>query len=131
TGLNRAKDFFDYVGVSEATAQRCEEGETEPGASSYQLFFGSGWANCVWNKTILDKSIQEVLRKRAEDPGHYDVPNVSHNYLLALFFNCLKDAQSEWSRHQPRVGESLVEARERAEAYDVDRRERNIGNSRK
>ncbi|KAJ7103948.1 hypothetical protein C8R44DRAFT_887436 [Mycena epipterygia] len=103
TGLNRAKDFVNYQGVSEATANRCEAGETAPDASSYQLFFGIGWATSLWNKAVLDKSIQDVLQKRAEDPGHYDIPDVTEGYLKALFVNCLRDARTEWARHQPRV----------------------------
>ncbi|KAJ7448368.1 hypothetical protein FB451DRAFT_1187789 [Mycena latifolia] len=131
TGLNRAKDFYDYKGVSGDTAQRCEEGETKPDETSWDLYFGSGWADSVWNKNILDKFIESVLEKRAEDPGHYDVPDVSPEYIRALFVNQLKHAHSEWKRHQPRLGESLADARERAEAYDVERRVRNVGSSRK
>ncbi|KAJ7089601.1 hypothetical protein C8R44DRAFT_751344 [Mycena epipterygia] len=131
TGLNRAKDFVNYQGVSEATANRCEAGETAPDASSYQLFFGIGWATSLWNKAVLDKSIQDVLQKRAEDPGHYDIPDVTEGYLKALFVNCLRDARTEWARHQPRVGETLDEARERAKTYELERRERSVGNSRK
>ncbi|KAJ6550116.1 hypothetical protein B0H19DRAFT_1264979 [Mycena capillaripes] len=131
TGLTRAKDFFNYQCVSEDTVRRCEEGETAPEACMSKLFLGNGWANCLWNKTILDKCVAEVLRKQAEDAGHYDVPDVTDGYLAALFFNCLKDARSEWSRHQPRPGESVVEARKRAEAYDVSRRQKNIMHARK
>lgn len=131
TGLIRARDFFDYNGVSEEIVSQCEEGTTAPEAITSKLFFGTGWANCVWNKTILDKYVQEVLRKRTQDPGHYEVPDVSNGYLVALFFNCLKEARSEWSRHQPRLGETHVEARERANKYDAMRRVKNVLTSRK
>lgn len=117
--------------MSEDTANRCDAGETAPDANSYQLFFGIGWATSLWNKAVLDKSIQDVLRKRAEDPGHYDIPDVTEGYLKALFVNCLRDARNEWARHQPRLGETLEEARERATTYELERRERNVGQSRK
>ncbi|KAJ7106727.1 hypothetical protein C8R44DRAFT_745190 [Mycena epipterygia] len=131
TGRNRTKDFSDYQAVSEDQAKRCEAGETEPDANSYQLYFGTGYATSLWNKSIIQKAINQLLEKRAQDPGHYDVPEVSEEYLQALFANCLKEGRSEWARHQPRAGESLGEARERAEQYEVERRERNIGSSRK
>ncbi|KAJ6576186.1 WD40-repeat-containing domain protein [Mycena sp. CBHHK59/15] len=119
TGLNRAKDFYDYQGVTNETHEHCEDGETAPDANSNRctLYFGFGWANTLWNQHIVDNLVKLVLRKRAEDPGRYDVPDVSDEYLKALFNNYLKEARAEWSRHQPRAGESLEDARERAEAY--------------
>ncbi|KAJ6608044.1 hypothetical protein B0H10DRAFT_2227261 [Mycena sp. CBHHK59/15] len=133
TGLNRAKDFYDYQGVTNETHERCEDGETAPDANSNRctLYFGFGWANALWNQHIVDNLVKLVLRKRAEDPGRYDVPDVSDEYLKALFNNYLKEARAEWSRHQPRAGESLEDARERAEAYDAERRDKNNGTSRK
>ncbi|KAF8168649.1 hypothetical protein K438DRAFT_1774706 [Mycena galopus ATCC 62051] len=83
TGCDRAKDFNDYVGVTKETAQRCEEGETAPKAQS-KFFFGNGWGSALWNITILDRWVKEVLQKRSEDPGHYDVPDVSEAYKLVL-----------------------------------------------
>ncbi|KAJ7678795.1 hypothetical protein B0H17DRAFT_1139195 [Mycena rosella] len=118
-GLNRAKDFFDYEPVSEATAQRCEDGDTQPEAGSYQVYFGEGWANSLWNATIFEKCVEEVLKKRAEDPGKYDVPMLQRN------------ARGEWSRWQPRAGETSEAARARAEAYDAERRVKSVGSSRK
>ncbi|KAJ7663570.1 hypothetical protein B0H17DRAFT_1211582 [Mycena rosella] len=115
-GLNRAKDFFDYEPVSEATAQRCEDGDTQPEAGLYQVYFGEGWANSLWNATIFEKCVEEVLKKRAEDPGKYDVPDVTKEYILALFAGLLADARGEWSRWQPRAGETSEAARARAEA---------------
>ncbi|KAJ7817328.1 hypothetical protein B0H13DRAFT_2379778 [Mycena leptocephala] len=107
TGLNRARDFCDYEGVGESLA------------------------TCLWNKKIVEFFVQQVLEKRKEDTNAYDVPDVSDVYLSALFYNFLKDARTEWSRHQPRLGESVVDARKRVEAFEVDRRTRNIANSRK
>ncbi|KAJ7692381.1 hypothetical protein B0H17DRAFT_1133114 [Mycena rosella] len=130
-GLNRAKDFFDYEPVSEATAQRCEDGDTQPEAGSYQVYFGEGWANSLWNATIFEKCVEEVLKKRAEDPGKYDVPDVTKEYILALFAGLLADARGEWSRWQPRAGETSEAARARAEAYNAERRVKSVGSSRK
>ncbi|KAJ7509095.1 hypothetical protein B0H11DRAFT_2217498 [Mycena galericulata] len=131
TGFNHAKDFFDYQGVSEATAKGCEAGETAPEASTSKLYFGPGYASSLWNKTILDKCVQEMLEKRKNDPHQYDAPEVSNNYLLALFHNLLTEARNEWSRHQPRAGETFMDARQRADEYEKGRRARNTGNSRK
>ncbi|KAJ7880095.1 hypothetical protein B0H13DRAFT_2542436 [Mycena leptocephala] len=121
TGLNHAKDFCDYEGV----------GDTAPEACTSKLYLGPSWATCLWNKKILEMCVQQVLQKRKEDPGAYDVPDISEGYLFALFHNFLKDARNEWSRHQPRLGESVVDVRKRVEAYEVDRRARNIATSRK
>ncbi|KAJ7435336.1 hypothetical protein B0H11DRAFT_1937640 [Mycena galericulata] len=131
TSLNRAIDFFDYEGISEATSKRCEKGETAPEASTSKLYFGPGYTTSLWNKTILEKCIQEMLNKRDEDPNRYEVPDVSHGYLLALFHNYLSESRITWSRHQPRMGETFTEARRRAGEYDMERRGRNVGNSRK
>ncbi|KAJ6602906.1 hypothetical protein B0H10DRAFT_1958048 [Mycena sp. CBHHK59/15] len=59
------------------------------------------------------------------------VPDVSDEYLKALFNNYLEEAHAEWSCHQPRAGESLEDTHERAEAYDAERRDKNNGTSRK
>ncbi|KAJ7489728.1 hypothetical protein B0H11DRAFT_1912724 [Mycena galericulata] len=73
----------------------------------------------------------EMLEKRKNDPHQYDAPEVSNNYLLALFHNLLTEARNEWSRHQPRAGETFMDARQRADEYEKGRRARNTGNSRK
>ncbi|KAJ7884033.1 hypothetical protein B0H13DRAFT_1890169 [Mycena leptocephala] len=124
TGLNRARDFCDYEGVGESVMLRCEAGETAPEACTSKLYFGPSWATCLWNKKIVEFFVQQVLEKRKEDTNAYDVPDVSDVYLSAL-------TRTEWSRHQPRLGESVVDARKRVEAFEVDRRTRNIANSRK
>ncbi|KAJ7836485.1 hypothetical protein B0H14DRAFT_2589701 [Mycena olivaceomarginata] len=84
-----------------------------------KLYFGPGWANSLWNKKIFQHSIQRILQKRAEDPGHYDVPDVKEEYLMALFSNLLREARAEWSCHQLHTGETNEEARERAETYEM------------
>ncbi|KAJ7764961.1 hypothetical protein DFH07DRAFT_955790 [Mycena maculata] len=131
TNFTRARDFEDYEGVSADMVRRCEDGEIEPDASSYQLYFETGWTTAQWNRIILDKCVKALLAMQAKDPLRYNLPNVSYDYLFALFFNCLKEARSEWAHRQPRLGESNEDARERADAYDVDPRGRNVGTSRK
>ncbi|KAJ7910166.1 hypothetical protein B0H13DRAFT_2329700 [Mycena leptocephala] len=112
TGLNRARDFCDYEGVGESVMLRCEAGETAPEACTSKLYFGPSWATCLWNKKIVEFFVQQVLEKRKEDTN----PTMSLTSQI---------------RHQPRLGESVVDARKRVEAFEVDRRTRNIANSRK
>ncbi|KAJ7105940.1 hypothetical protein C8R44DRAFT_886384 [Mycena epipterygia] len=131
TGLDRAKDFHDYQSVTEEDARRCEVGEKSPPEGSCQLYFGFGWANSLWNKQVLETLIQKLLKARAKDSGHYEIPDVAEGYILALFVNRLKDARGQWALYQPRTGESSADALERATAYMEDRRERNVGTSRK
>jgi hypothetical protein len=109
---------------------RCEAGDTAPEACTSKLYFGPSWATCLWNKKIVEFFVQQVLKRRKDDTNAYDVPDVSDVYLSALFYNFLKDARTEWSRNQLHHRESVVEARKRIEAYKVDRRARNIANSR-
>ncbi|KAJ7736942.1 hypothetical protein B0H14DRAFT_2638851 [Mycena olivaceomarginata] len=98
-GLPRAKDFFNYEGVSEGSyTQGCEDGLVAPEGPTSKLYFGPGWANSLWNKKIFQHSIRRILQKRAEDPGHYDVPDVKEDYLMALFSNLLREARAGWSR---------------------------------
>lgn len=133
TGITRGKDFFDYEGVAGATVKRCEAGDpsAHPQGTNDKLFFGEGWATSLWNRMIFDKAIEELLAQRAKDPGQYDVPDVSKDYLVALFINCLRLGRAEWSRNQPADGETFVQARERAQEYGEERADRSMGTSRK
>ncbi|KAJ7300615.1 hypothetical protein DFH08DRAFT_979512 [Mycena albidolilacea] len=130
-GLPCAKDFFNYEGVSEVTHKHCKDGLMTPEGPTSKLYFGPGWANSLWNKKIFQHSIRRILQKRAEDPGHYDVPDVKEDYLMAFFSNLLREARAEWSRHQPHTGETNEEARKRAETYQMERRERTVRSARK
>lgn len=96
-----------------------------------KLFFGSGWATCLWNKQILQLCVDEVLRRRNLDSTRYGVPDVKSGYLMALLYNHLKDARVEWNRHQPQGGETEEEAETRAVAYAEKRRLKTVQNSRK
>ncbi|KAJ7798550.1 hypothetical protein B0H14DRAFT_2617811 [Mycena olivaceomarginata] len=127
--LPRARDFFNYEGVSEATHKGCEDGLVAPEGPTSKLYFGPGWVNSLWNKKIFQHSIRRILQKRAEDPGHYDVPDVKEDYLMALFSNLLREARAGWSRHQLRAGETNEQACECAETYEMERRERSVGSA--
>ncbi|KAJ7787948.1 hypothetical protein B0H14DRAFT_3504824 [Mycena olivaceomarginata] len=115
-GLPRARDFFNYEGVSEATHKGCEDGLVAPEGPTSKLYFGPGWANSLWNKKIFQHSIRRILQKRAEDPGHYDVPD-----KRALGGAATSRAPEETNE----------QARERAETYEMERRERSVGSARK
>lgn len=130
SGRDRAKDWVDYLAETEATSLKCTAGGIQAQASS-KFYFGSGWQTCLWNKQLLELLVKHTLEKRAADPNKYNVPDVSHGYLMALYYGSLKEAHAEWSRQQPRGGETTHDARVRAAEYNTKRRERNIGNSRK
>ncbi|KAJ7362756.1 hypothetical protein DFH08DRAFT_950995 [Mycena albidolilacea] len=83
-GVTRAKDFANYVEINEETYKECEEGLKAPDGPTAQLYFGPGWANSLWNQKIAEGAVKRILQKRAEDPGHYDVPDVTNIYLEAL-----------------------------------------------
>ncbi|KAJ7016783.1 hypothetical protein C8F04DRAFT_1280644 [Mycena alexandri] len=129
-GLNRAKDWVNYNGANDQTKLSCAAGLVQAELSS-KFYFGCGWATCQWNKQILYHIVNDICRRRNLDPNSYAVPDVKQGYLMALLYGHLKDARSEWSRHQPRGGETVEEARERARVYDEQRRGRVVGNSRK
>ncbi|KAJ7027826.1 hypothetical protein C8F04DRAFT_1266611 [Mycena alexandri] len=130
SGRDRAKDWVDYLAETEATSLKCTAGGIQAQASS-KFYFGSGWQTCLWNKQLLELLVKHTLEKRAADPNKYNVPDVSHGYLMALYYGSLKEAHAEWSRQQPRGGETTHDARVRAAEYNTKHRERNIGNSRK
>lgn len=119
--------------ASEEQAQLCEQGKETPSTDAPQLFFGKGWENCLWNDTILKKLIGDLLEAREKDADgrKLDIPDVSDGYLLAIFHNFLKEAHEEWSRSQPRVGESEQELQARVAKYNKTRQDRNVLNSRK
>ncbi|KAJ7260679.1 hypothetical protein C8J57DRAFT_1514613 [Mycena rebaudengoi] len=130
TGLTRAKDFFNYDSVGDATSAQCDDGQTTPELNS-KLYFGTGWADCVWNETLLNKYIEVLLQKRAQDEKSYGLPDVTNRYIFLLFHGELKAARAEWSRWQPCQRETVEEAHERAAEYNHQRQIRTVGFARK
>ncbi|KAJ7069027.1 hypothetical protein B0H15DRAFT_957953 [Mycena belliarum] len=130
-GINRTQDWCDYRSLDNDTHRLSELGVQQPNFAQPRFYFGYGWADSVWNSQLLDHLVQHTLKKREEDPYKYGVPDVSEGYLKALFHNFLKDAQAEWQRNQPRPGETVAVARQRAVAFNQQRRNRNNLTSRK
>ncbi|KAJ7769615.1 hypothetical protein DFH07DRAFT_768887 [Mycena maculata] len=116
-GKNRAIDFEDYQGATESVMLRAQAGHGESPTMSSKLWFGRGWETCVWNSLIIDKCVEELRQKREADTAHYNVPDVTAQYLKSLFMGHLKQTYGEWSRVQQRVGERPEDASERAKAY--------------
>lgn len=129
TGCNTFKDFKGYRPITEAVSKRCDDGDEKPVA--FRFYFGPGWAEALWNEMLFDKVLEEIELKRSEDPQRYGLPDVTEGYQKALYHNYLKEARSEWSRHQARPGESIQDANKRAELYTLERQNRIIMHSRK
>ncbi|KAJ7163649.1 hypothetical protein C8R46DRAFT_1036414 [Mycena filopes] len=129
--LNRAKDWFNYQSLDEGTSLQCRAGLIQPEGPLSKLYMGSCWATCLWNRMVLEKCVEHLLTVRSADPQHCGVPDVSKLYLVALFYGSLKEAQTTWSRHQPKGGETWEEAGARADKEDEKRRTKNVGNARK
>jgi hypothetical protein len=72
----------------------------------------------MWNDILLRGLVGDLRRKRAEDPNHWNIPDVSTDYLIALFLNSIKEGRYTWVRQQPRLGESEAQVQARAEQYD-------------
>lgn len=132
TGLYSAKAFKDYNPVTLDTVKLCAAGKIRPPINEVQFYFGKEYTNCLWNRLLLARLVEETLVLRASDDrkfGH--LPDVSKDYLQALHFNVLKGAYEEWRRHQTRGGETAADVKARVEEDEEDRRLEVEGNSRK
>ncbi|KAJ6535582.1 hypothetical protein B0H19DRAFT_1271323 [Mycena capillaripes] len=132
TRLNRALDFVDYRPATDAQAALCGHPNGEkplPGVSP--LYFGKGFKTTMWNDVLIRGMVGDLLRKRAEDPNHLGIPNVTTDYLIGLFLNCIKEARFNWARHQPRLGESQEMAEARALEFESACRKTKASRSRK
>ncbi|KAJ7896168.1 hypothetical protein B0H13DRAFT_1885255 [Mycena leptocephala] len=68
-----------------------------------------GYKTCMWNDILLRGLVGDLWRKRAEDPNHWNIPDVSTDYLLLLFLNSVKEGRYTWIRQQPCLGESKAQ----------------------
>ncbi|KAJ7713183.1 hypothetical protein DFH07DRAFT_947863 [Mycena maculata] len=132
TRLNRAVDFVDYQPATDNQAAQCGNPDGEkplPGVSP--LYFGKGFKTTMWNDMLIRGLIADLQRKRAEDPNHLGIPNVSGDYLVGLFLNCISEARLNWARYQPRPGETVGMARVRAQRFDNASRKKKTSRARK
>lgn len=119
TGLNRAEDFKNYKPATDDQAAQCGNPDGEkplPGVSPF--YFGKGFKTSMWNDMLLRGLVADLQRMRAEDPSRLGIPDVSTDYLIALFLNCVKEGRYTWARQQPRLGESETAAQARAQQFD-------------
>ncbi|KAF8185885.1 hypothetical protein K438DRAFT_1973726 [Mycena galopus ATCC 62051] len=131
TGLYSAKAFKDYNPVTLDTVKLCAAGKI-PHHQRGSVLLRQKYTNCLWNRLLLARLVEETLVLRASDDrkfGH--LPDVSKDYLQALHFNVLKGAYEEWRRHQTRGGETAADVKARVEEDEEDRRLEVEGNSRK
>ncbi|KAJ7893592.1 hypothetical protein B0H13DRAFT_1886298 [Mycena leptocephala] len=132
TQLNRAADFKDYRPATDDQAAHCGDPNGErplPGVSPF--YFGKGYKMCMWNDILLRGLVGDLRQKRAEDPNHWNIPDVSTDYLIALFLNSVKEGRYTWVQQQPRLGESETQVWARAEQYDKATKQAKSSRSRK
>ncbi|KAJ7907437.1 hypothetical protein B0H13DRAFT_1879589 [Mycena leptocephala] len=132
TQLNRAADFKDYRPATDDQAAHCGDPNGErllPGVSPF--YFGKGYKTCMWNNILLRGLVGDLQRKRAEDPNHWNIPDVSTDYLISLFLNSIKEGRYTCVWQQPRLGESEAQAQARAEQYDKATKQAKSSRSRK
>ncbi|KAJ7925398.1 hypothetical protein B0H13DRAFT_2314612 [Mycena leptocephala] len=119
TQLNQAADFKDYRPATDDQAAHCGDPNGEkPVVGVSPFYFGKGYKTCMWNDILLRGLVGNLRRKRAEDPNHWNIADVSTDYLLSLFLNSVKEGRYTWIRQQPRLGESKAQAQARAAQYD-------------
>ncbi|KAJ7038531.1 hypothetical protein C8F04DRAFT_1179550 [Mycena alexandri] len=68
TGFNRARDFCSYTPATDEEKLRCQAGHIRPEVTS-KLYFGEGWATCLWNQTWIEKSGARLEEQRNKDRG--------------------------------------------------------------
>ncbi|KAF8121500.1 hypothetical protein K438DRAFT_2005114, partial [Mycena galopus ATCC 62051] len=119
TGLNRAADFIHYEPATDEQVAQCGEANGErpvPGVSPF--YFGKGFQTCMWNDMLLRGLVGDLRKQRAEDPNCLGIPDVSTDYLIALFLNHLREGRLVWARLKPHLGESVEMAEARAQQFD-------------
>ncbi|KAJ7115754.1 hypothetical protein C8R44DRAFT_880173 [Mycena epipterygia] len=100
TRLHRAEDFKGYKPATDAQEAQCGDPNGErltPGVSSF--YFGKGYKTSMWNDMLLRGLVADLRRKQAEDPNRLGIPDVSTDYLIALFLNCVKEGRYNWFDH--------------------------------
>ncbi|KAF8147653.1 hypothetical protein K438DRAFT_1779972 [Mycena galopus ATCC 62051] len=140
TGLNRAADFIHYEPATDEQVAQCGEANGErpvPGVSPF--YFRKGFQTCMWNDMLLRGLVGDLRKQRAEDPNRLGIPDVSTDYLIALFLNHLREGRLVWARLKPRLGESVemaevrqtVEAEQKPQGAEGDEMEQEDGDGEK
>ncbi|KAJ7030678.1 hypothetical protein C8F04DRAFT_1186531 [Mycena alexandri] len=130
----KADHFDDYDPAPESLMLRAEAGqlgESEAATMSSKFWFGTNWEACVLNSLILDKCVEEIKQRRADDANGWHVQDVTDDYLKALFHGHMVQAQQAWKRNQIRVGEGEEDKDDRVTKWAERRRMRTVGTSRK
>lgn len=119
------EDFGQYDPASEEQVKAFETGQNGPNESN-TLDFSTGFEKSRWNKVILKRLIENVLEDREND-GSWNIPDVSNDYLLALFYGQLKRSREAWRLVQKRPlidegrMETTAELTQRIEDYSSQR----------
>ncbi|KJA13945.1 hypothetical protein HYPSUDRAFT_1074622 [Hypholoma sublateritium FD-334 SS-4] len=123
--VSSVADFALYEPAPPAAVEAFETGPHGPNNQNV-LDFGKGFEKSRWNKVILKKFVEDLLEERRED-GSWDVSDVSHQYLLALFYGQLKRSREAWRQVQSRPiidegrMETTTEVAERIDEYTIQR----------
>lgn len=118
-------DFSKYNPATSIAVQEFEDGLGGSGVTNV-LDFGKGYEKSRWNKTILTKLCHDLLVEHESD-GTWNVPDISNDYLMALFYGQLKKSREAWSLVQlhPNIEaghmETIEEVSRHIEEYTEDR----------
>ncbi|KAJ7732560.1 hypothetical protein B0H16DRAFT_1468543 [Mycena metata] len=130
----KADHFHDYDPAPESLMLRAEAGqleESDAATMSSKFWFEANWEACVLNSLILDKCVEEIKQRRAEDTNGWHVQDVTDEYIKALFHGHMVQAQLAWKRNQIRAGEGEEEKNDRVAKWTDQRRMRTVATSRK
>jgi hypothetical protein len=94
------------------------------------LYFGKEFLTSMWNDMLAREMVAEFRRERVEHP-HVLFPDVSTEYIYALLLSKIKEARYNWSRQQPRLGETEEMAKFRAQQFDESSTKAKVSRSRK
>lgn len=112
-------DFAHYKPATDQQEADCGKLEGEkPLLGVSPFFFGTVFKLSMWNDILLRALVDDLRRMREAHSNKFGLPDVSTDYLLALFLNCLADAQAQWARQQPRLGETGDMTQARVQQFD-------------
>ncbi|KAK7017762.1 hypothetical protein R3P38DRAFT_3201372 [Favolaschia claudopus] len=122
TGFQYAHQYNNYA-PKRLSPQEIDDVDANKLQSTYgdHFYFGTGYLNSPWNKRIIDEMIVFTQTKRLNDPKRWGTLEVSTVFLHGRYRAILRDCQQAWKRWQSRGLETIVEAGERAAAYEYSK----------
>jgi hypothetical protein len=102
TGMTHLSKFQRYSPIDKKVADAFAEGNG-PGPSGqniHTLYFGEGWRQAVWNHTVLDKMVTEMLD---QIKGVKIGSTLPRDVVKAILWDFVRQGLNSWKRGKPHI----------------------------